>query len=291
MPRVGFRELDSREPVSAARNRCVRRPAGRAGGGAGSRGPVPSRRCAPVAAADQAGLARDRAVRVGEADADRAAHVGPVGAFVELEQQHQRMAGAARRAQAAWQTDAAASGVTAGRRPARLRSRAMVPRRKARSAPASGARRAARWPPVTVSAMASVKPLSQQLAQDDAFDGLLILGDDEVAEPLAHLGLGRLEQGGQRRVVVGAQRELGLELRIVRLEAELDAAFVLEAPRCRPASGRRAIRRCRTCGSASAASRPGGRSIARMRGITCSSIMRRISRGTPGVKKKRPCRW
>ena len=55
----------------------------------------------PVAAADQARLTRDRASGVGDADADRAAEVGPVGALVELDQQGQRMAGAALVAQLA----------------------------------------------------------------------------------------------------------------------------------------------------------------------------------------------
>src|SRR5260370_20095669 len=49
----------------------------------------------PVAAAYKARLARDRGLGVGDADTNRAAEVGPVGACVELDQQGQCMAGAA----------------------------------------------------------------------------------------------------------------------------------------------------------------------------------------------------
>src|SRR5260370_35884575 len=49
----------------------------------------------PVAAAYKARLARDRGLGVGDADTNRAARVGPVGACVELDQQGQCMAGAA----------------------------------------------------------------------------------------------------------------------------------------------------------------------------------------------------
>src|SRR5262249_36522966 len=52
-------------------------------------------RAHPVAAADQAGLARHGGLAVGDADADRAAEVGSVAdpVIVELDQQGKRMAG------------------------------------------------------------------------------------------------------------------------------------------------------------------------------------------------------
>ena len=50
----------------------------------------------PVTAPDQAGLARDGPVGVGNADADGGAEVGPVRAFVELHEHGEAVAGAAR---------------------------------------------------------------------------------------------------------------------------------------------------------------------------------------------------
>src|SRR5262249_9735850 len=66
----------------------------------------------------------------------------------------------------------------------------------------------------------------EQVGEDHAFQRLLVLGDDEVAQPLAHLGLDRLEPGGDLLLALAAHGKLGLELRIVRLEAELDGAVL-----------------------------------------------------------------
>src|SRR5690348_6921217 len=46
----------------------------------------------PVAAAHQSRAARDRTARIDDADEDRGAEIGPVGALVELHQHRQRMA-------------------------------------------------------------------------------------------------------------------------------------------------------------------------------------------------------
>ena len=64
----------------------------------------------------------------------------------------------------------------------------------------------------------------EQGRQHHAFQRLVVLGDDEVAEPLAHLRLDRRQARYEVGLVGAAHGELGLELGIVRLEAELDVA-------------------------------------------------------------------
>src|SRR4029453_7756517 len=176
----------------------------------------------PVAVADQARLARDGAVRVGDADAHRAAEIGPLRAFVEIDQQGQRMAGAAVVAQLA---------------PDRLR-------RLGRHAVDAELARIARDEPLAEHLlgagrggqarchMAAAEHLRrgqrmaalEQGGQHHAFQRLVVLGDDEVAQPLAHLRLDRRQARYQVGLVVAAHGKLGLELGIVRLEAELDVA-------------------------------------------------------------------
>ena len=64
---------------------------------------------------------------------------------------------------------------------------------------------------------------ARQLLQDHALERLIVLGQDEVAEPLAHLLLDRRELAPDVVHVGAAHGELGLELRVVGAEAELHA--------------------------------------------------------------------
>ena len=90
--------------------------------------------------------------------------------------------------------------------------------------------RAAICPLVNVSTMASVPCRSCELLQDDALERLVVLGEDEVAEALAHFR----STGASFRQISSMSRaahgELGLELRVVRAEAELHAAVRRERP-------------------------------------------------------------
>ena len=63
-----------------------------------------------------------------------------------------------------------------------------------------------------------------KLLQHDAFERAIVFGQDEIAEALAHLLLDRRELRADVVHVAAAHRELGLELRVVRAEAELHAA-------------------------------------------------------------------
>ena len=99
-----------------------------------------------------------------------------------------------------------------------------MPRRNTSSAPGSGAMRAAIWPPVKVSTSASEPPLLAQRLQDHAFERVVVLGQDEIAEPLAHLGDDRRELALDVGLVGAAHGQLGLDLRVMGAEAELDAA-------------------------------------------------------------------
>src|SRR5260370_19921813 len=137
----------------------------------------------PVAAADQARLARDRGLGVGDADTNRAAEVGTVGAFVELDQQGQCMAGAA------FLPKSPAHRFGGFRRHAVDAELAGIARHDAAPECALGAgerRQAGRE-------MAAAEHLRrrqrvaalQQAGEDHAFQRLVVLGDDEVAQPLA----------------------------------------------------------------------------------------------------------
>ena len=59
--------------------------------------------------------------------------------------------------------------------------------------------RAAIWPLVNVSTTASVAERLAELGEHDALERLVVLGEDEVAEPLAHLLLDRRELARGRR--------------------------------------------------------------------------------------------
>ena len=68
------------------------------------------------------------------------------------------------------------------------------------------------------------RPAVRQLREHDALERLVVLRQDEVAEALAHLLLDRRELPADVVHVGAAHRQLGLELRVVRAEAELHAA-------------------------------------------------------------------
>src|SRR5215831_5761889 len=82
--------------------------------------------------------------------------------------------------------------------------------------------RAAICPLVNVSTVASVP--CREGAEDDALQRLLVFGQDEVAEPLPHFALDRLELLPDVVQIGAPHGQLGLELRIVSAEAELHAA-------------------------------------------------------------------
>ena len=60
--------------------------------------------------------------------------------------------------------------------------------------------------------------------EHDAFERLVVLAEDEVAEPLAHLGLHRSELPMDLAHIGAAHGQLGLDLRVMGAKAELDAA-------------------------------------------------------------------
>src|SRR6266481_2832552 len=66
-------------------------------------------------------------------------------------------------------------------------------------------------------------PPAAQLAQDDTLERLIVLSEDEVAEPGSHLALHGLELPADVLLVGPAHGQLGLELRIVGTEPELHA--------------------------------------------------------------------
>jgi hypothetical protein len=72
--------------------------------------------------------------------------------------------------------------------------------------------------------MANVPLAARQLREHHALERLVVLREDEVAEALAHLALDRRELLADVVHVGAAHGQLGLELRIVRAEAELHAA-------------------------------------------------------------------
>ena len=154
----------------------------------------------PVAPAQTMRARRERHRRPGrDADPDRAAEIDPVGAVVELDQHRQRVRCAAASARGPRHRLGRflVSGPLSARRPTEAVQLRRIARHDAAaehvSAPGSGARRAAIWPPVKVSTTASVAPARRQRRQHDAFQRLVVLGEDEIAEPLAHLRLHRLE--------------------------------------------------------------------------------------------------
>ena len=143
----------------------------------------------PVAVADQPRLARHRSRRVGDADADRAAEIGPVGAFVEVDQQGECVAGAAVFAQLAAHglrglgrhaVDAELARIAGHHTTAEHLFRAGQGRHARRQM--SAAEHLRRRKRVTA---------LEQGFEHHAFQRLVVLGDDEVAEPLPHLRLDR----------------------------------------------------------------------------------------------------
>ncbi len=65
---------------------------------------------------------------------------------------------------------------------------------------------------------------ARQLAQHDALQRLVVLGQDEVAQALADLALDRRQLRADVAHVRSANGQLGLELRVVGAEAQLHGA-------------------------------------------------------------------
>src|SRR5712691_11729066 len=66
--------------------------------------------------------------------------------------------------------------------------------------------------------------LRAQLLQDHAFERVVVLGQDEIAEPLPDLGDDRRELRLDVGVIGAAHGHLGLDLRVMGAEAELSTA-------------------------------------------------------------------
>src|SRR3972149_436755 len=64
----------------------------------------------------------------------------------------------------------------------------------------------------------------RKLRKDHTFKRAIVFRQDEIAEPFAHFPLDRRELAADVVHVAAARRELGLELRVMRAEAELHAA-------------------------------------------------------------------
>ncbi len=67
--------------------------------------------------------------------------------------------------------------------------------------------------------------LSGQRLEDHFLQGLIVLGEDEVAQALANFLLDRCELGAHVIHVLAAHQQLRFQLRIVRAKAELHAAI------------------------------------------------------------------
>src|SRR3972149_8434068 len=64
----------------------------------------------------------------------------------------------------------------------------------------------------------------RKLRKDHTFKRAIVFRQDEIAEPFADFPLDRRELAADVIHVAAARRELGLELRVMRAEAELHAA-------------------------------------------------------------------
>ena len=176
----------------------------------------------PVAAAQHPRLPRNRAEHIGDADADRAAEIRPVGAVVELDQHGERVTGAARRPQVGGRSRRSL-GRDAGRQIARDHA-ALEHRLGSGQRCDPGGDVAARV------GLRHCKRMSAfaQPGENHTLERLLVLGDDEIAETAAHFGLDRREPRHQVGLGGAARGEFGLELRVVRLETELDVGALLQ---------------------------------------------------------------
>src|SRR5579883_756872 len=227
----------------------------------------------PVAIADQARLPRDRAVGVCDIDRDRGTPVRPLRSIVELHGKPQRMAGAALGAQ--------------------LFGRYELPKIEVDHAAledlvGAGMRRQARRQGSAGDALghSERRTAGRELGQNDALQGLVVLGYDEIAQALPHFGLDWRQLGGEARLIGGAECQLGLELGECAWKPSLISPSMARPGMPASISSARLSpmpKEWKRFSRVTPVMPPSFRS----RGMTCSSSMRRISRGTPGVKKKR----
>src|SRR6267142_5158228 len=186
----------------------------------------------PLAPAENAATPGLGAVRGRDGQADGATEVDPVRAVVEIDQHRQRVRGAgpasrrlrhrlgrlarqlARRGPAVEADARVDLAEVAGDDAAPDELLGAGDRGEARHDVSAGERLDDRQRALTL----------RQLGQDDALQRLLVLGHDEVAHALAHLGLDRRQLAADVVHVLAADGQLGLELRVVGAEAELDAA-------------------------------------------------------------------
>ena len=223
----------SAQRPTPSRNRSSRRRAAPGAGGAGNRAPSRRRRAAPTRGRRRCGSGATRRPPRwrSRGRSRRRTRSGPR----PRRGRRGRPARASRRIcrRTAWATASAVSRVSspAGGAPVRptaakssLTSRDTTPRRNTFSAPGRGPMRAAICPLVNVSAMASVPWRLASSASTTPSSVLSSSREDEVAEALAHLALDRRELLADVVHVGAAHGQLGLELRIVRAEAELHAA-------------------------------------------------------------------
>src|SRR3989440_8438279 len=184
----------------------------------------------PLAAADDAAAPRRGVAQCGDGQADGAAKLDAVGALVEIDQHGQRVGGAGvlpRRTRDGFgrlACDLAGGGVEAdgGADLAEV----------AGKDPAAEHLLGARQVGEARSDLAAREHLDDrqrrlspgQLREHHALERLVVLGQDEVAQPLADLLLDRSQLLPHVVHVAAARGQLGLQLRVVGAEAELHAA-------------------------------------------------------------------
>src|SRR2546430_15350501 len=186
----------------------------------------------PFAAADDTAAPRRHVTVGGDGQADAAAELDPVQPLVEIDQHRQRVGGP-RLAPRRPRDDLGGLACDPARRRGavetdRRADLAQLTRHDAAAKDLLGARQVG-------DARGDLTPgerlhdreralAGRERAEDDALQRVIVLGQDEVAEPLAHFPLDRLRLLSNVAPIRAAPGQLGLELRLVGAEAELHAA-------------------------------------------------------------------
>src|SRR5262249_15500224 len=184
----------------------------------------------PLPTAEDARAARHGLLLGGDADADRAAKIDPVGAVVEIDQDGERVTGAGLPARR-FGDDLGGLAADLGpvvRQTEHVGDLADVAGDKTAAEDALGAwhGRDARRDLAAGEHFDDGEraALAAQRVEDDAFERVVVLGEDKIAEPLADLGNDRNQLCFDVDRVGAAHRQLGLDLRVMRAKAELRAA-------------------------------------------------------------------